>query len=47
MYYETGVLYSVDGTTWYPPSSVEYQEALQKKLNCPNGGRAKYCRVKR
>lgn len=47
MYYETGVLYSVDGTTWYPPSSEEYQEALQKKLNCPSGGRAKYCRVKR
>ncbi|MFA7236286.1 MAG: hypothetical protein WC058_05425 [Phycisphaeraceae bacterium] len=47
MYSEIGVLYSIDGQNWYPPSSEEYQEALQKKLNCPNGGRAKYCRVKR
>ncbi|MHB1158057.1 MAG: hypothetical protein ACYC26_14620 [Phycisphaerales bacterium] len=46
MYYETGVLYSIDGQKWYPPSSVEYQDALQKALNCPKGGRAKYCRVK-
>ncbi|MHB1155223.1 MAG: hypothetical protein ACYC26_00130 [Phycisphaerales bacterium] len=46
MYYETGVLYSIDGEHWYAPSSMEYQEALQKALNCPKGGRAKYCRVK-
>ncbi|MFA7238009.1 MAG: hypothetical protein WC058_14195 [Phycisphaeraceae bacterium] len=46
MYYEIGVQYSIDGEHWFQPSSMEYQEALQKALNCPKGGRAKYCRVK-
>jgi len=44
--YETGVLYSVDGETWHDPASEAYQMALQEKLNCPEGGRARYCRAK-
>jgi len=44
--YETGVLNSVDGQTWLDPASEQFQMALQEKLNCPEGGRARYCRAK-
>jgi len=44
--YETGVLYSLDGETWHRPESQVYQEELSKKLDCPEDGRARYCRAK-
>lgn len=41
--YETQALISLDGKQWFPMYGPQPQEALDKKLQCPDGKRPRYC----